>query len=313
MNDDSTQELRAVLLPSLGVLRVGGRDAVDFLQGQFTNDARLLADGRTQLSACCTNQGRVIAIAAIPATGRGDLRCCCRPISCRGSPGSLRKFVLRSKVEIQQATELHVGTLFSGPTASRAGREMLDDAAMTMSPVPMAGAAEVVSFHYAPGREVMAAPPSAWRSISGLSLSRPDPQGQADWVAADIAASLPQVFAATTEQFTPQMLNLDLLDGVSFAKGCYTGQEIIARTQHLGRVKRRTLRFRLPAGPAPAPLQGLHLDGVKVADVLMSATTAAGVELLAVTNLDAGQRPLLLEDGRVAEPLPLPYPVVSHA
>ncbi len=312
MNDDSTQELRAVLLPSLGVLRVGGRDAVDFLQGQFTNDARLLADGRTQLSACCTNQGRVIAIVRFRQLDEAVYALLPADLLPRLA-GQLRKFVLRSKVEIQQATELHVGTLFSGPTASRAGREMLDDAAMTMSPVPMAGAAEVVSFHYAPGREVMAAPPSAWRSISGLSLSRPDPQGQADWVAADVAASLPQVFAATTEQFTPQMLNLDLLEGVSFAKGCYTGQEIIARTQHLGRVKRRTLRFRLPAGPAPAPLQGLHLDGVKVADVLMSATTAAGVELLAVTNLDAGQRPLLLEDGRVAEPLPLPYPVVSHA
>ncbi len=59
------------------------------------------------------------------------------------------------------------------------------------------------------------------------------------------------------------MLNLDLIDGVSFTKGCYTGQEIVARTQHLGRVKRRTLRFRLAAGPAPAPLQHLLLEGVK--------------------------------------------------
>jgi folate-binding protein YgfZ len=205
-----------------------------------------------------------------------------------------------------------VGALFTGHASSLTERAAFDGAALTMSPVPMAGATEVVSFHYAPGREVVAAPPSAWRSISGLSLSRTDPHGEADWIAADVAAGLPQVFAATTGQFTPQMLNLDLLEGVSFAKGCYTGQEIIARTQHLGRVKRRTLRFRLPAGPAPSPLQGLYLDDVKVADVLMSATTAAGVELLAVTNLDAGERPLLLEDGRVAEPLPLPYRVVTQ-
>jgi folate-binding protein YgfZ len=224
----------------------------------------------------------------------------------------LRKFVLRSKVAILQATDLHVGALFTGHAASLTEREAFDGAALTMSPVPMAGATEVVSFHYAPGREVVAAPPSAWRSISGLSLSRPDPQGQSDWIAADVAAGLPQVFAATTGQFTPQMLNLDLLEGISFAKGCYTGQEIIARTQHLGRVKRRTLRYRLPAGPAPAPLQGLYLDGAKVADVLMSATAAAAVELLAVPNLDAGERPLLLEDGRVAEPWPLPYAVVTQ-
>ena len=106
--------------------------------------------------------------------------------------------------------------------------------------------------------------------------------------------------AATTEQFIPQMLNLDLIDAVRFTKGCYTGQEIVARTQHLGRVKRRTLRFRLAAGPAPEPLQHLLLDGVKAADVLLTATTDTGVELLAVTNLDARERSLTTEDGRVA-------------
>ena len=66
------------------------------------------------------------------------------------------------------------------------------------------------------------------------------------------------MFRASTEAFVPQMLNLDLLDGISFTKGCYTGQEIVARTQHLGRIKRRTFRYRLAAGPAPAPLAGLH-------------------------------------------------------
>ena len=110
---------------------------------------------------------------------------------------------------------------------------------------------------------------------------------QADWLAADIEAGLPLVTAATTEQFIPQMLNLDLLEAVSFTKGCYTGQEIVARTHHLGRVKRRAMRFRLPPGPAPEPLQNLLLDGAKAADVLLTASTPDGIELLAVTNLDA--------------------------
>ena len=95
----------------------------------------------------------------------------------------------------------------------------------------------------------------------------------AEWLAADIAAGLPLVSAATSEQFIPQMLNLDLLDAVSFTKGCYTGQEIVARTHHLGRVKRRTMRFRLAAGPAPAPLQILLVDGAQAAEVLLTATT----------------------------------------
>ena len=148
----------------------------------------------------------------------------------------------------------------------------------------------------------------AWRSISGLSLSRPSPLAQAEWLAADIAAGLPHVFASTSEQFIPQMLNVDLIDGVSYTKGCYTGQEIVARTHHLGRVKRRTMRFHLPAGgAAPAPLSHLLLDGAKAADVLMTAETDDGIELLAVTNLDAAGKVLQLEDGRSAEPRPLPY------
>jgi folate-binding protein YgfZ len=117
------------------------------------------------------------------------------------------------------------------------------------------------------------------------------------------------VFAATSEQFTPQMLNVDLLDGVSFTKGCYTGQEIVARTHHLGRVKRRTMRFHVVGGTAPAPLSSLSLAGAKVADVLMTAPTADGIELLAVTNVDAAGKTLLLEDGRSAEPRALPYEV----
>jgi folate-binding protein YgfZ len=221
----------------------------------------------------------------------------------------LRKFVLRSKVEILQAADLNVGAILTGDAADAAhAHRVFDEAALTMSPVPLAGATEVVSFQYAPGREVIAAPPVAWRSISGLSLSRPSPLAQAEWLAADIASGLPQVHAATSEQFTPQMLNLDLVDGVSFTKGCYTGQEIVARTHHLGRVKRRAMRFHLPAGAAaPAPLSGLLLDGVKVADVLMTAESVAGIELLAVTNLDAARKVLQLEDGRSAEPRALPF------
>jgi hypothetical protein len=119
------------------------------------------------------------------------------------------------------------------------------------------------------------------------------------------------VFAASTEAFVPQMLNLDLLDAISFSKGCYTGQEIVARTQNLGRIKRRCARFRLPDGPPLPPLAGLTLDGSKVAEVVMSARTADALELLAVTSLEAWGRTLRAEDGREAVPLSLPYPIAA--
>jgi folate-binding protein YgfZ len=223
----------------------------------------------------------------------------------------LRKFVLRAKVEILQAADLHVGAIYSGPAARGPAQTRFDEAALTMSPVPLAGATEVVTFQYAEGREVVAAPAAAWRAISGLSLTRPSPQAHDDWLAADIADGLPQVIAATSEQFIPQMLNLDLVGGVSFTKGCYTGQEIIARTHHLGRVKRRTLRYVLPPGVAPVLMSNLLLDGAKAADVLVAATLADRIEMLAVTNLDLAGRALTTADGRVAEPKALPYGVTS--
>jgi folate-binding protein YgfZ len=309
MNEDSTQALRVVLLPGLGVLRIAGNDAVSFLQGQLTNDVRLLADGRTQLSACCTNQGRVIAVLRLRQTEEAIYALL--PSELLGRLATqLRKFVLRAKVEILQATDLHVGAILTGPPAGVAMQQAIEETAMTMSPVPLAGATEVVTFQYAEGREVLAASPYAWRSIGGLSLTRANPRNEAAWLAADVEAGLPQVSAATSEHFIPQMLNLDLLDGVSFAKGCYTGQEIVTRTQHLGRVKRRTLRFVLPPGSPPAPMSMLLLDGAKAADVLLCAEAADGhVEMLAVTNLDAQGKVLRTEDGRIVEPKALPYEV----
>jgi folate-binding protein YgfZ len=308
MNEAPAQPLRAVLLPGFAVLRIGGADATTFLQGQFTNDVRLLADGRTQVSACCTNQGRVIALVRLRRSGEAIYALLPADLLDRVTT-HLRKFVLRSKVEILQPVNLDVGAIITGNAAAATqAHRMLDEAALTMSPVPLAGSTEVVTFEYAPGREVIAAPPVAWLAISGLSSCREGARAQAEWLAADIAAGLPQVFAATSEQFIPQMLNVDLIDGVSFTKGCYTGQEIVARTHHLGRVKRRTLRFHVPGGAAaPAPLSTLLLDGAKAADVLMTAETDDGIELLAVTSLDAAGKALQLEDGRSAEPRSLPY------
>jgi folate-binding protein YgfZ len=306
---ESTQSVHAALLPFLGVLRFTGPDAASFLQGQLTNDTRLLSDGRTQLAACTTPQGRVIALLRLHASAEGIHALLPADLADRVA-AHLRKYVLRAKVAIEVATDLQAGWM--GPALlTESSDPTTFDATRTMSPVPQAGATSMVSFDYAPGRKVLAAPGAAWRSIGGLSLDRPNPRIEQEWRAADIAAGLPQVYAATAETFIPQMLNLDLLDGISFSKGCYTGQEIVARTQHLGRIKRRTFRYHFSAGPEPAPLAGLFRDGTKVGEVLMSAPVADGAEVLAVTALEARGRDLNLEDGRKAEPRPLPYHVTE--
>jgi folate-binding protein YgfZ len=273
-------------LPLLGVIRIAGPDATTFLQGQLTSDVRLLDDGRTQLAALATPQGRVVALLrlrrhaeAIYAVLPAEL---VDPVV-----QLLRRYVLRSRVELAAAPELAVSwNADRGPAGAASGG---------------------IVFDWAPGRRLAVVPAVEPGPEDASSAARQD-AGDA-WRAADVAAGLPQVSAATSAAFVPQMLNLDLLDGVSFTKGCYTGQEIIARTQHLGRIKRRTFRYAIAAGAPVEPLQGLWLDELKVGDVLCTVATAAGAEVLAVTNLAARDRELRLGDGRVATPLALPYAI----
>ncbi len=96
----------------------------------------------------------------------------------------------------------------------------------------------------------------------------------------------PQIYAATRETFVAQMLNLDLLDGISFSKGCYTGQEIIARTQHLGRIKRRLYRLQLPPGDWSVG-QALQLTDGRAGRLVEVAQAGGSVEALAVLNVEA--------------------------
>jgi folate-binding protein YgfZ len=207
---------------------------------------------------------------------------------------------------VQIAADLQVAWVGGQPFSATLPVEAYD-ATRTLSAIPQSGSTEIVSFDYGADRQVVAAPGDALRAITGLSLTKSLPGIEDEWWAADIAAGLPTVLRAASEAFVPQMLNLDRLDGISFAKGCYTGQEIVARTQHLGRIKRRMFRYRLPGGPVPAPLAALHRDGAKVAEVVLGAARRDSVEILAVTQLDARNVPLMLDDGRIAEPLPMAY------
>jgi hypothetical protein len=132
------------------------------------------------------------------------------------------------------------------------------------------------------------------------------------WRLADIRAGLPQVYAATSEAFVAQMLNLDLLDGISFTKGCYTGQEIIARTQHLGRIKRRLYRLALPPGEWKIG-QALRLaDGRqgRLTEVIEShGRTEALAVLSEASSAGGAESPgeLIVQ----AEELPLPYSLLG--
>lgn len=284
---------RPTLLPFLGVLRFIGPDAASFLQGQVTHDTQLLTDGRTLLAACNTPQGRVVALPrlrqhddAVLALLPSEL---VEPLAQR-----LKRFVLRAKVRLEPAPDLVAvaGLARSTEGEGEEGR-----------------ASRGISFTYAPGRPVTVLPRGIADDLAAIDRGTGVDSIENAWWSADIADGLPQVFAASAEAFVPQMLNLDLLDAISFTKGCYTGQEIVARTQHLGRIKRRLFRYRTVPGPLLPPLSGLFDDGRKVGEVVLSALREHAVELLAVTSVEARGRPLMLENDRRLEPLSLPYEV----
>jgi folate-binding protein YgfZ len=298
-------------LADMGLIRVQGADAVKFLQGQLSNDVARLATDRSVLAGLHNAQGRVIALLRMVLAGPQEIlailpRELAAPVTTR-----LSKFVLRAKVKISDAS---------------AEREIAGIAASDVAE-GMAGASAGAARRDDEGRLWVCVGSSRWlvvnRSGQSWDSEAPPSLGAQEWHAFDIADGAPQVYAVTSEAFVAQMLNLDLVDGIAFDKGCYTGQEVIARAHYRGRVKRRMQRFRtsaptkLGAGDA-----GTLSDGrsFKVVDAVELHDGRS--EFLAVTTFDdagaaaagAGSSGDDLTDTPAsanspvnAEQLPLPY------
>jgi folate-binding protein YgfZ len=219
-------------LAHLGVLRFSGADALVFLQGQVSNDTQLLTQNTPVLAAYSNAQGRVLALIYLLPHSSGVVAILPREIL-SATLERMRKFILRAKVRIEDATDTLVVAGQSGTTWPAASRYLEHDG-IGRAPVG-----------HDENRHWVIGPPEKIAAPTDAAAAK---RIEDEWRLADIRAGLPQVYAATSEAFVAQMLNLDLLDGISFTKGCYTGQEIIARTQHLGRIKRRLFRLALPSG-----------------------------------------------------------------
>jgi folate-binding protein YgfZ len=294
-------------LPHLGVLRFTGPDRFSFLQGQVSNDTRRLADGQGLLAAYSSPQGRVLALMQLLPHSSGVIAILPRELLVVTLDG-LRKFVLRAKVNIEDASEL---LSVSGQHDSR----QLQAAGIAF-PQSNAGYVEhndigvgVVNRDAGRYWVIGAAEKLAGHGLAGsLEAGRVEK----DWRLADIRAGLPQIYLATREAFVAQMLNLDLLDGISFNKGCYTGQEIIARTQHLGRIKRRLYRLQLPPGEWGVG-QAVRLSDGRAGRLAEVIRSGEGFEALAVLNVqsnvnaESGESESTANTPVAATQLPLPY------
>jgi folate-binding protein YgfZ len=256
-------------LAHLGILRFSGADALSFLQGQVSNDTQRLTENLPVLAAYSTPQGRVLALIYLLPHSSGVVAIVPREILL-STLERMRKYILRSKVRIEDAADLIVAGQFGA--ASAGGSRYVERDGIGAAPVG-----------HDENRRWIIAPPEKIAAPADAAAAK---RIEDEWRLADIRAGLPQVYAATSEAFVAQMLNLDLLDGISFTKGCYTGQEIIARTQHLGRIKRRLFRLSLPSGTWTVG-QSLRLSDGRQGRLTEVIESDGRTEALAVLGVEA--------------------------
>lgn len=317
-------------LGTFAVSLASGEDARAFLNGQFSSDIKTLAAGHWQLSSYSTPKGRALAtfaVAAQASAGGDRFWLLTRSAVAEATLKRLGMFVMRSKVQWSHQSHEVVGVC--GAAASSALSALLgaDPPAAGACAQAAAGSALAGAIADAPAL-VLGLGGDAWWLLlprdaeaavaEALRQSLPE-MSAAAWDGIEVAAGRPWVEEATREAFVPQMLNLDLTGGISFKKGCYPGQEIVARTQYLGKVKRRMLRFAVPLAAGDAlPLPGTPVHAAGSADqalgqVVLAAPLDTGrAQLLAVLQMDLAEGAELRlggADGASLQALELPYPL----
>lgn len=234
---------------SWGVIAVQGEDAVQFLQSQLSNDVAGQPVEQARLSCLCTAKGRMLGSFFV-VRGPQGVWLLCRSELLAPLVKRLSMFVLRSKVKIREASELSIGwqaqSSLSKPLEVKWNAES-DACELALWPLNKA----MPALSIAPTSEVQTNDQTSAHAFAELEA------GLQHWAIAYITVS-------TVEQFVPQAINFDLVGGISFSKGCYPGQEIVARSHYLGKVKRRAFRAQLAASGATvelSPGQDVWMDG----------------------------------------------------
>ena len=285
------------------LLRFSGTDAQTFLQNQLTCDVLQVAPTAACYGGYCTPKGRLIADFLLMRTPQAYLMHLPAD-SADVLAERLRKFVLRAKVAIGRETGLRAIGI-GGPEAPSLVRHFIGEPPHLPLESVQYPAATLLRL---PGAAFLALAPQ--QEIAGLwdmIARQAAPAGMDAWNWLQIRAGIPWITGATREQFVPQMVALDTIGGVDFHKGCYPGQEIVARTHYLGEVK-RALRFGHSEGAATAGDALLSADGQSRGMVVNAAPAAdGGYDLLAVVQTSTNGSPLRLRsaDGaavRISQP-----------
>jgi len=276
-----------------GILTAHGKDAAGFLQGQLTNDITLLDQGTAQLSGYCNPKGRLLAIFRIFLQNDGYALSLPRNLVA-DTLERLQKYVLMSQLSLEDASEQFTAMGCSGPdSVSELGGRFSVLPERDYQLVRQDGVT-VIRLPGPQPRFALYGKTAAMQRIWMVLDARAAPVGKTAWQRLDILAGIPAVFPETAGEFIPQTVNLERVHGVSFKKGCYTGQEIVARIQYRGTVKRRMQRIHIVTDECPPPGSALFSqhDTRQSVGTLVSATPApdGGCDALAVISNEAVQQ-----------------------
>ena len=254
----------AVALTHWGMIRARGTDAVKFLQGQLTNDVALLGMSQARLAGFCSAKGRLQASFVVWMAGPDEVLLACSASVLQATLKRLSMFVMRAQCKLTDAT---ADLLLWG---------LAGDAAFPL----LAGVAVWNKFDDAHGNTFIRLP-DANAQLRCLQVGMPASGAAAlsldDWRWLEVQSGLPIIEEPTAEKFVPQMLNYELVGGVDFQKGCYPGQEIVARSQYRGTIKRRMFLFDIDGEATPGQ-EVFHIsDPDQPAGMVVNAAPRPGI------------------------------------
>ena len=278
-------------LSHFGIISVSGDDSRDFLQNQLCNDVRNVDAEQNQINAYCTPKGRVLALFRL--LQRGDKYLLHLPdSSVDATIKRLTMFVLMSKVVIKDERDILVSTGIAGSSIC----DYVSKNVMTLpSEIDKSTQNDQFTAILIPGRQtrcILIGQINDMQQLWNNITTQFKPASSITWSHMDIESGLPQVYASTADAFVPQMLNLHSINGLSFKKGCYPGQEVVARMHYLGKLKRRMYLGHIRSDILPQPGDNLlALDSgtqQSVGKIVDSApNTEAGMDFLAVMQIAA--------------------------
>ena len=316
-----------VRLDELGLLKVHGADAASFLQSQLTNDIAGLADGDVRLAGYCSAKGRLTASFWVwRDTAAETFWLACSRNLATAIARRLSMFVLRAKAKVEDASDaiallgiLQVEADEAGPAVE--GAVVLPAVAVSAK---LAAALDPARLETATDLRVSRAlrpvpADSVADTLHALQAAGSSPLPMADWRRLEVLSGIARIEAASQELFVPQMVNFELVGGVDFKKGCYPGQEVVARSQYLGKLKRRMF-LGLGAGEVPATGSDVHAPGSgsaePVGQVVLTAPMGDGSRFVVLFESMIGavapegdSQPSLRIGASPITRLPLPYPL----